>query len=177
MLATGIKRYAVSDQTGWCYLSYVDVGFAGDPRLTQWETCPLGKTLRVTLFILFAACAEFARQFDQSGATLVADSYYMSPLLLLCLAFHKVFGYGTVRRRKNGISGAMKLWEMDGVSLVNRGDTRFARTTLAGKELAVVEFRDARDVLFVSSAHIFQDDFKPVPYRCVGGKGPEMRFI
>ena len=109
LLATGIKRYAVSDQSGWCYLSYVDVGFAGDPNLMPWEDCPLGRTVRATLFILFLACTEFAQQFNGSGATLVADSYYMSPLLLLCLAYHKVFGFGTVRRRKAGIGGASEL--------------------------------------------------------------------
>ena len=108
---------------------------------------------------------------------MVADSYYMAPLLLLCLAFHKVFGYGTVRRRKAGISGAAKLWEIDGTPLEDKGDMRFARTKDLGRELAVVEFRDARDVMFVSTVHIFEEDMQPLPYRCARGGGLEMRFL
>ena len=69
------------------------------------------------------------------------------------------------------------MWEIDGIPLVNRGDTRLARTTEIGRELAVVEFRDARDVLFVSSVHISEEDMKPLLYRCAGSGGPWMSFV
>ena len=163
--SAGIKRYAVGDQSGWCYLSYVDVGFNGDPYLKPWADCPLGRTVRAVLFILVAACAEFALQFNESGATLVADNYYMSPLLLLCLALHKVSGYGTVKRSRIGMSGAKRFWDIVGCSLEEKGDMRFARTTAVGKEIAVIEWKDSRDVLFVSSVHIFEEDVESIAYR------------
>lgn len=59
-LIAGMKRYAVDDPTGWCFVSYVNVGFDGDLCLMRWMDCPLGTMPGLVLFMLFLACTEFA---------------------------------------------------------------------------------------------------------------------
>lgn len=77
----------------------------GTQVLHPWSTFPLGRTLKLLLFLLLAVCTEFARHLEGSRAVLAADKYYMSPLLLLCLAHHTIFELGAVKSNKNGIPG------------------------------------------------------------------------
>lgn len=71
--------YALGDKTGWCFPSYFDVGFIGEPRLRPWINYPLEKTARSILFIFLAACGGFAEQLERKIAFLVVDNYYMPP--------------------------------------------------------------------------------------------------
>lgn len=60
LLVADIRGNAPSDQTGRCFLGYVNVGYSDDLCLKPWINCPLGeKTLKLALIILFAACVEF----------------------------------------------------------------------------------------------------------------------
>lgn len=60
-LVIGIKRHALGDEAGWCFLGYIDVEFSGDPRLRLWINCPLEKTTRLVRFTFFAVCARFVQ--------------------------------------------------------------------------------------------------------------------
>lgn len=91
---------------------------------------------------------------DEGGASLVSDDYCMSPMLLLCLVLHVVFGLGTVQRNDIGESGSLKFMDTKELSLEDKGDLRLPRTTETGRELAVVEPRDPKDVLFASTGTI-----------------------
>lgn len=57
----------------------------------------------------------------------------------------------TFKRSKICIPGAFELWESKGFSFEVKEDIRFARNTETGRELAVVKFRDSKDILFVTN--------------------------
>ncbi|CAB1115123.1 unnamed protein product [Ectocarpus sp. CCAP 1310/34] len=38
----GMKMLAICDVEGYCFVSSVDGGFSGDPKLRAWSDCPLG---------------------------------------------------------------------------------------------------------------------------------------
>lgn len=58
----------------------------------------------------------------------------------------------------------------ESVSLEDKEDTRFARTTEIGKEFVVVEFRDSKDVLLVSNVHVFGTKTEMPQVESVHGK-------
>jgi len=47
--------------------SFTDGGFVGDPMLREWDSCPLGRTWRMVLFVFFGACPLLAEQLQESG--------------------------------------------------------------------------------------------------------------
>lgn len=71
------------------------------------------------------------------------------------------------KNNKMGVPGALEFWEKDNIPLENRGDSRFVCTTEPRRELAVVQFRDFKDVLCVSNVHIFKKDLEDLLYRYV----------
>jgi len=67
----GLKLWAVA-----CY---------SDPMLREWDSCPLGRTWRMVLFVFFGACPLLAEQLQESGTYVAMDKFFASPILFLCL--------------------------------------------------------------------------------------------
>jgi len=65
--------------------SFTDGGFVGDPMLREWDSCPLGRTWRMVLFVFFGACPLLAEQLQESGTYVAMDKFFASPILFLCL--------------------------------------------------------------------------------------------
>ena len=84
------------------------------PRITgsskEWKDDPLGRTVRMVLWVLLGACAAFFTQLKESGVHVAVDNYFSSPMFMGCLATHLNFAVGTVRRKKAGLGGALAHW-------------------------------------------------------------------
>lgn len=161
-----MKRWAICTRGGFCLFTYVDGGFDGDPRLRGRASSELGKIPTMILFILFEACPQLKEHLEGSGRILVMDNYFCSPLLLLCLRVHKIYGVGTLRSDRIGISGAHRFWERTGTPLKVRGDMRVAHTTDSRFPLQLVEWVDSKNVMFGSTVHVFAGDGASIEYRC-----------
>ncbi|CAN0416793.1 unnamed protein product [Pylaiella littoralis] len=87
-IKNGLKLWAVACFSGYCFASYTDGGFVGDPKLRKWADCPLGRTCRMVLFVLFGACPNLAEQLLQSGTYVAMDNFFFfaCPLQLPSLA-------------------------------------------------------------------------------------------
>ena len=172
----GVKMLAICDVAGYCFVSSVEGGFSGDPKLRKWSDCPLGRTTRHVLHVLLDACKEFGDKIDGSGVHIAMDNYFTSPTLFECLAGHDIFAVGTCR--VNRTAGAIPfLQSLDRIP-VKRGDMNFAR---AGN-VAFVQWLDSKDIILCSTIHLAQpraaigqpkkedddggdDHFAPLPYR------------
>lgn len=58
---SGVKIWGVACWSGFCSCGFTNGGFIGDPRLREWATCPLGRTTRMVLIVLFHACPTLGR--------------------------------------------------------------------------------------------------------------------
>ncbi|CAB1104017.1 unnamed protein product [Ectocarpus sp. CCAP 1310/34] len=173
----GMKLFAICDIEGYCFVSSVDGGMNGDPKLRVWFDCPLGRTTRHVLHVLLGACKKFGDKIDGSGAYIAMDNYFKSPTLFECLASHDIFAVGTCRSNRTG--GAVPYLQSLDRRPVERGEMHFAR---AGN-VAFVQWLDSKEIILCSSIHIAQphaaigepkkedsdggdDHFAPLPYRC-----------
>lgn len=160
-LISGIKLWGVACYTGYCFASYTDGGFVGDPRLREWASCPLGRTCRMVLFVLFHACPNWAQQLLQSGTYLAMDNFFTSPILFLCLLLHGVFAVGTLRDIHRGATHASRYLRATKQNTKKRGDMAFARFGF----LAFTEWKDKRLVRLLSTIHWMKEHFIPLPFR------------
>lgn len=145
--------------------TYVDGGGRGDPLLRDHANKELGRIPTMVLFILFEACPALKEHMEGSGRILVMDNYFCSPLLLLCLRQHNIYGVGTLRSERIGISGAERFWGRTGAQISARGDMRVAHTTDSRFPLQLVEWVDSKRVMIGSTVHIFDGDGDGVEYR------------
>lgn len=157
----GVKLWAVACWKGFCFASYTDGGFVGDPKLREWATCPLGRTCRMVLFVLFGACPVLAEQLRESGTFVAMDNFFTSPILFLCLVLQGVFAVGTIRDIHRGASHAVRYWRVTRQTPKERGDMAFARFGL----LSFTQWKDKRLVRFASTIHVLKDDFIPLEHR------------
>ncbi|CAB1105013.1 unnamed protein product [Ectocarpus sp. CCAP 1310/34] len=172
-----MKLFAICDIEGYCFVSSVDGGMNGDPKLRVWFDCPLGRTTRHVLHVLLGACKKFGDKIDGSGVYIAMDNYFTSPTLFECLASHDIFAVGTCRSNRTG--GAVPYLQSLDRRPVERGEMHFAR---AGN-VAFVQWLDSKEIILCSSIHIAQphaaigepkkedsdggdDHFAPLPYRC-----------
>ena len=72
--STGLKRWAVADPTGWCYVTYTDVGMKNDPKIKHWDDDPLGHITRIVLYVMLSACAKFSEQVKRQKIFLAFDN-------------------------------------------------------------------------------------------------------
>ncbi|CAN0032695.1 unnamed protein product [Pylaiella littoralis] len=159
-IKNGLKLWAVACFTGYCFLSYTDGGFVGDPKLRGWASCPLGRTCRMVLFVLFGACDEFATQLRQSGTYMAMDNFFSSPILFLCLLWHGIFAVGTLKDIHRGASQAVQYWTVTRQTPRKKGDMVFARFGF----LAFAQWKDSKLVRLLSTIHVKKSDFIPIPY-------------
>lgn len=129
--------------------------------LRQWATCPLGRTCRMVLFVLFVACEEFSTQLLRSGIYMACDNYFTSPILFMCLVWHGVYAVGTLRENHRGSKEAMQYWTMTNQSVKKKGDMSFARFGF----LVFTQWVDSKLVKFLSTIHIKPEDFHARAYR------------
>lgn len=141
------------------------MGSGRDPTFRAHENSELGKVVCMLLFILFEASPALAAHMDGSGAIIAMDNYFCSPLLLLCLRQHNIFGVGTLRSNRIGLTGARRFWGQGEAEIKERGDMRVAYTTDARFPLQIVEWVDSRIVMLASTAHVFEGDDEPLEYR------------
>lgn len=156
-----MKLWAVACSTGYCFLSYTDGGFVGDPNLRRWASCPLGRVCRRVLFVLFGACKIFAAQLRNSGIYVAMDDYFASTILLLCLFRRGGFGVGTLRGNRRGAKHAVRYWAASRQPVKKKREMSFARYGF----LAFVRWKDAKLVNFISTIHVKKEHFLPLPYR------------
>lgn len=157
----GLKLWAVACFTGYCFLSYTDGGFVGDPKLRGWASCPLGRTCRMVLFVLVGACDEFATQLRQSGTYIAMDNFFSSPILFLCLLWHGIFAVGTLKDIHRGASQAVQYWTVTRQTPRKKGEMVFARFGF----LAFAQWKDSKLVRLLSTIHVKKSDFIPIPSR------------
>lgn len=129
--------------------------------LRQWDACPLGRTCRMVLFVLFGACPEFSKQLFRSGIYMACDNYFTSPILFMCLVWHGVYAVGTLRENRRGSKEAMRYWGITKQSMKKKGDMSFARFGF----LVFTQWWDSKKVKFLSTAHIKPEDLNARPYR------------
>lgn len=157
----GLKLWAVACYTGYCFASYTDGGFVGDPKLREWASCPLGRTCRMVLFVLFGACPALAGQLQGSGTHVAMDNFFTSPILFLCLLLQGIFAVGTLREIHRGASHAVRYWRATRQTPKERGDMAFARFGL----LNFTQWKDKRLVRLLSTIHVNKEHFFPLPHR------------
>lgn len=136
--------------SGYCYTAYTDGGFTGDPKLRGWQNCPLGRTCRMVLFVLFHACEPLGKQLFRSGCFLACDNYFTSPILFMCLMWHGVFAVGTLRDTHRGSKEALRFWSVTKQHVRKKGEMVFAR--FGG--LVFAQWLDSKMVRFLSTIHI-----------------------
>lgn len=157
----GIKVWAVACFTGYCFVGYTDGGFTGDPKLRAWADCPLGRTCRMVLFVLFGACPALAAQLLLFPGTHIAmDNFFTSPILFLCLYWNGVFAVGTLRQIHRGATDAVRYWTVTKQAPKKKGQMVFARFGF----LSFVQWKDSALVSSLSTIHVAKKDFKPRPY-------------
>lgn len=138
----------------------MDGGFPNDKKLKEWKDDPLGRTVRMVLWVLLGACTAFSTQLKGSGVHVAMDNYFSSPMLMGYLATHPIFTVGTVRRNRAGLGGALAHWAHKGVKVSKKGATEFLRWG----EMSVTEWFDKKKILFLSTANIFTTDTEPQDY-------------
>lgn len=93
------------------------------------------------------------------------ENFFTSPLLLLCLATHKIFACGTARRNKIGVSGALAFWDKESLVIEDRNDMKFVHTSAKGRQLQLVEWINSKPVMIASTIHIFVSHTEGMEYR------------
>ena len=129
--------------------------------LREWDSCPLGRTCRMVLFVLFGACPVLAEQLRESGTYVAMDNFFTSPILFLCLLLQGVFAVGTLREIHRGASHAVRYWKATRQTPKKRGDMAFVRFGL----LSFTQWKDKRLVRFASIIHAFKEHFIPLKHR------------
>lgn len=156
----GIKIWAVCCFTGYCFVGYTDGGFSGDPLLSQWLHCALGRTCRLVLFVLFIACPALGEHLKGSGTYMACDSYFSSPILFLCLKKRGIYAIGTLKSIHRGVLDVKTFWVENSQKLTKKGEMLFARFG----NMAFVQWWDSRVVLFLTTIHL---KIGRIEYRCV----------
>lgn len=88
------------------------------------------------------------------------DNFFTGASLLRSLASRDIFAVGTLRSNRVGLDGAIELWDGEGLTATKRGDMLMARAD----ELSVVKWIDSQPVHHMSTRHIFEGDWAPIPY-------------
>lgn len=158
---SGLKLWAVACFSGYSFASYTDGGFVGDPKLRKWADCPLGRTCRMVLFVLFGACPNLAEQLLQSGTYVAMDNFFSSPVLFNCLFWCGLFAVGTLKDIHRGASQAVRYWTTTKQTPRQKGDMAFARFGF----LTFTQWKDSKLVRLLSTIHVNKGDFVPIPYR------------
>ncbi|CAM9919709.1 unnamed protein product [Pylaiella littoralis] len=149
-IKNGLKLWAVACFSGYCFASYTDGGFVGDPKLRKWADCPLGRTCRMVLFVLFGACPNLAEQLLQSGTYVAMDNFFSSPVLFNCLLWHGLFAVGTLKDIHRGASQAVRYWTTTKQTPRQKGDMAFARFGF----LTFTQWKDSKLVRLLSTIHV-----------------------
>lgn len=146
-------------------MGYTDGGYKGDPYLSAWKDCPLGRkrTCRTVLFVLFEACTAFGDQITYSGTYIAMDNFFSCPILFMCLLFgYQCYAVGTLRANRRGAQSANNVWADCGRAGKKKGDMMFARFG----NIAFTQWFDSKPVTFLSTIHIFARHFVPQKHRC-----------
>ena len=147
-------------------MGFTDGRYLGDPNLRSFADCPLGRTCRMVLFVLFHACDAFRARLEGSGVMLACDNFFTSPILFLCLATWGVFAVGTLRSNLRGAADAKAWMAQNSEEMTSKCRLRSRSQMLFVRmgDLAFTLWKDSKDIFFATTIHIYKKRFRGLKY-------------